>query len=118
MSDRSDILLTAENLISGDRAETYGDPVDNFRRIGIIWAAVLGYTSPIPPDMVALMLAGLKMARLSDNLTHEDSWVDLAGYAALGGEVAERIGGPRPGQFVSVPPASVPDEPKKSKKRR
>ena len=115
MTDRSEILADASNLISEDRAETYGDPVDNFGRIGVIWGAILG-TDPITADKVALMLAGVKMARLADNLTHQDSWVDLAGYAALGGEVAERIDMPRPGQFVNVPP-SPPAEPRIKRKK-
>jgi hypothetical protein len=34
---------------------------------------------------VALFLACVKIARLSNNKAHRDSWVDLAGYAACGG---------------------------------
>jgi hypothetical protein len=34
------------------------------------------------------MLGLLKIARLRANPTHRDSWVDLAGYAACGYEVA------------------------------
>jgi len=37
---------------------------------------------------VALMMAAMKLARLRFNPTHEDSWVDLAGYAACGMDVA------------------------------
>jgi hypothetical protein len=36
------------------------------------------------------MMCWLKMCRLMNGLSHEDSWVDLAGYAALGGELADR----------------------------
>jgi hypothetical protein len=36
--------------------------------------------------MVPLMMAALKMARLSHALDSEDGWVDLAGYAGLGGD--------------------------------
>lgn len=37
---------------------------------------------------VALCMAELKIARAATNETHMDSWVDLAGYAACGGEIA------------------------------
>ena len=37
---------------------------------------------------VAVMMALLKIARISENPQHMDSWVDLAGYAACGGEIA------------------------------
>jgi len=36
---------------------------------------------------VYLCLSALKMARLIVTPTHQDSWVDLAGYASLAGEI-------------------------------
>jgi hypothetical protein len=33
-----------------------------------------------------MMMAGVKLARLSATPDHQDSWVDLAGYAATGSE--------------------------------
>ena len=39
---------------------------------------------------VALLMAELKIARAVTNTGHMDSWVDLAGYAACGGERAAR----------------------------
>jgi hypothetical protein len=35
-------------------------------------------------------MADVKLARLANDDKHEDSWVDLAGYAACGGEVATK----------------------------
>jgi len=32
-------------------------------------------------------MAWVKMARLAKNPNHQDSWVDIAGYAGLGGEI-------------------------------
>lgn len=29
----------------------------------------------------------VKMARLAKNPSHQDSWIDIAGYAGLGGEI-------------------------------
>ena len=42
----------------------------------------------IEPEDVAIMMGMLKIARLASNPQHMDSWVDLAGYAACGGEIA------------------------------
>ena len=39
---------------------------------------------------VAMMCALLKIARLQNMPDHEDSWIDLAGYAACGSEVTSR----------------------------
>jgi hypothetical protein len=39
---------------------------------------------------VALMMDWLKTSRLLGTLDHADSWVDKAGYTALGGEFSER----------------------------
>jgi hypothetical protein len=32
-------------------------------------------------------MVGLKLARLTEDMTKDDSWVDIIGYAALGGEI-------------------------------
>lgn len=87
MTTRSAVLSTADHLISKDRADVYGPPRQSFGRIGALWGAMLG-TEAIPPGTVALMLVQLKVSRIVSSPTHEDSWVDLAGYAALGGELA------------------------------
>lgn len=87
MTSRSEVLATADHLVSKDRADVYGPPRQSFGRIGALWGAMLG-TDAIPPATVALMLVQLKVSRIVSSPTHEDSWVDLAGYAALGGELA------------------------------
>jgi hypothetical protein len=84
---RDKILTTAEGLINGDRADIYGPAIKNFERIGILWGVMLG-TDPVPPATVGIMLVQLKAARLFQTPDHLDSWVDLAGYAALAGEIA------------------------------
>lgn len=86
---RDVVLDTARELISGERAKTYGDSTESHRRIGKIWGAILG-TEPVPPATVALMMAGLKISRAAGDPTHEDSYVDMAGYAALGYEAARK----------------------------
>lgn len=84
---RSRTLRDAEALVNGDRQDTYGTPTESLGRIAGLWSVVLG--QEIEPAQVALLLASLKVARLSVGLDHRDGWVDLAGYAAIGAEVAD-----------------------------
>lgn len=84
--NRNQILQAASNLINGERKTTYGDVAEAHSRIAAIWTALLGY--PVSPAQVPLLLAGMKLARLAHDIRHVDSWIDVAGYAALGGEMA------------------------------
>lgn len=84
---RADILATASEYVTKDRAATHGDAEDNFRRIADLWNAYLGVDGITSID-VAVMLALLKVARIRSNPTHADNWIDIAGYAACGGEIA------------------------------
>ena len=84
--NRADILFIAEQLINGDRARDYGDAAENFLRIAALWKPILGVN--VTATDVALCLAQLKIARLIQSPTHQDSWVDAVGYIALGGEIA------------------------------
>jgi len=84
---RTDILATASEYVSKDRAATHGDAEDNFRRIADLWNAYLNLDDITAID-VAVMLALLKAARIRQNPTHADNWIDMAGYAACGGEIA------------------------------
>lgn len=86
--DRSVILSTAEALINGSRNDAYGDAFDNFTNIATGWSVLLGV--PVKPHQVAQCMAWVKQCRLEHTPQHFDSWVDMAGYAALGGEIAER----------------------------
>jgi len=86
MTTRTKILTTADQAISVDRDEVYGPVRENFERIANAWRA-LGFAD-VTPEEVALMMIIVKASRLTNTLSHEDSWVDLAGYAALGGEIA------------------------------
>ena len=63
-----------------DRQNEYGDALENFEKIGRIWAALLDLDEPIKPWQVALMMDSLKTVRLFKNPKHEDSWVDKEGY--------------------------------------
>lgn len=83
---RSEILQTAETVVTKDRAAAYGGPERSFGLIAAYWSAHLDH--PVTATDVSAMMALLKLARISGNPGHADSWVDLAGYAACGGELA------------------------------
>jgi len=83
--DRALVLSQAHDAVMGPREAAYGSPVDNFTRIGEFWTIILDRQVPITPAQVAQMMIALKLARLQGT-NHPDAWVDIAGYAACGGE--------------------------------
>ena len=91
---REQILQTAEELINGDRAESYGDARDSFERIAVGWNSIIDAAKishgSVTASHVALMMDWLKTSRLLHSMDHEDSWVDKAAYSALGGELCLR----------------------------
>ena len=87
MAKRTEILETAKRCVCGDREQDYGSPEDSFKTIAALWNAYLGEYPGIDAKDVAAMLALLKIARIASGHAKEDNWVDLAGYAACGGEI-------------------------------
>ena len=86
---RKEILAAAEECVNGDRNQKYGAPEDNFSLIAALWSAYL--KCDIGAEDVASMMIMLKIARAAGSFYEdEDSWVDIAGYAACGGEIATR----------------------------
>lgn len=84
---RVSVLEDALEATTRTRAATHGDLESNFSTIAQIWSVRLGRT--ITPEQVTLMLIDLKTVRAWSNPAHEDNWVDIAGYAACGGELAD-----------------------------
>jgi Domain of unknown function (DUF6378) len=98
VSPRADLLDEAKQLITGDRNNTYGPPTQDFARTAAVLNA-LGFqvvhereaelvVEDIQPHHVAMILAAVKLSRLTWSPEKRDSWVDLAGYAACGHECA------------------------------
>jgi hypothetical protein len=91
MTTKAEVLDLAKNAVA-DRGLNYGSPEDNFNRIARRWRVHLvnrfGADVPIDAESVAMMMADVKMARLENMPGHLDSWVDIAGYAACGGQAA------------------------------
>ncbi len=83
---RKEILDYAEKCVCTNREQEYGSPENNFRCISDLWSAYKGVE--FSPLDVSMMMALLKIARIKTGTAKEDSFVDLAGYAACGGEIA------------------------------
>ena len=82
---RTDILNAANACVCGDREQDYGRVEENFGRIAEFWSVYMGIE--IAPVDVAAMMALMKIARIASGHAKADNWVDLAGYAACGGEL-------------------------------
>jgi hypothetical protein len=95
-SKRKKLIDEASQYVTKDRNTSYGEPEDNFQAIADVWNAQgvridkphNGSHRNVTSTDVALMMAGMKLARLKTNPSHRDSWVDLIGYAACGGDIA------------------------------
>lgn len=91
---RAEVLDTAKTIIHGDREKDYGAPIDSFTRLAEALNLVLrphlkeGHELK-PTDAVKLMIA-MKLSRLAGGDEKDDTWVDLAGYSALGAEVRDQ----------------------------
>ena len=97
---RAAILSGAEKLINGDRADTYGSSEQSFGRIANLWNAMgmqmhdpVTGPRPVTAVDVTLALTQLKVSRIMGQINHEDSWMDAAGYIALGAELALKESG-------------------------
>ena len=78
---RKEFLVEAEKCICSDRNLQYGAK---------LWNAYLD--ADLGPTDVAIMMCLFKIARLKGSCYgSKDSWVDLIGYAACGGEIAIKI---------------------------
>ena len=113
-SSRAGILDRAKRCVCGQREQDYGTPESNFQLIADLWNDYLGITSyvleleeylmdlkdkgiaieinvpehkAISPEDVSMMMALMKIARIRNGGGSGDSFVDLAGYAACGGEI-------------------------------
>lgn len=83
---KKELLEEAARLVEGSRKDDYGTTKASFTNISNLWTTYLKH--PVTPADVAAMMILLKLSRSQNNPAHRDSWVDIAGYAACGFEVA------------------------------
>lgn len=81
------ICQEADRLVSHDRGNDYGHPLEDFSRTGSLWAPILsGWAKmtdgeePVSPELVGLCMIALKISR-EINRPKRDNRVDIAGYA-------------------------------------
>jgi hypothetical protein len=79
------MLRQAATLVA-ERRKAYGDPAASMATVAKRWSITLG--RPVTPAEVSLCLIDLKLARLGHNPNHQDSIIDIAGYAAVLREVS------------------------------
>lgn len=91
---RTAVLDTAKELITGPREQEYGTPQANFEAIAAMWNVMLAGKlksvgdCPISAVDVALCMVAVKMARARVTPEKGDTYIDMAGYAALAAELA------------------------------
>lgn len=92
-TDREKILKKAITCVCGHREQDYGSPENNFQIIANLWNAYINDDRldgiKLTSKDVAMMMALLKVARARGYKPTEDTFVDLAGYAACGGELVK-----------------------------
>lgn len=89
--NRKEILEAASSAVHAeDMDHDYGKPEDNFETIAELWNTYIAASHDDWPSLnardVAAMMILLKIARVATS-TKADHWVDIAGYAACGGEI-------------------------------
>ena len=85
--DRKRFFKEVEQTLEGDRQVDYGDASKNFARIARMWEVIFGHQVTL--EQVHLAMIAVKMSRLVNSPGHQDSWIDIAGYAALAAELKE-----------------------------
>lgn len=84
--NRKECLDAAAAAVLKNRQAIYGGVEDSFGDVARMWSIILGHQ--VTSAQVALCMAGLKIVRACSSPDHADNWVDLAGYAACGAEIA------------------------------
>ena len=87
MSTPAAMFLKHVAQVIAERSTQYGDAATNMAAIAARWSTTLG--REVTAAQVVLCLLDLKLARLAHDPNHEDSAVDVCGYAALLRKLAE-----------------------------
>jgi hypothetical protein len=77
LSPELSAALEAARLVSGDRNDDYGHPLDDFTKQATMWSVIFGV--PVTPEQVALAMVCVKIAR-ELNSPKTDNPIDGIGY--------------------------------------
>ena len=83
----TDSILKHAAGVLAERSQTYGAPDKAMAAIAARWSLTLGH--PVTPAEVVLCMIDLKLTRLARDPKHQDSILDIAGYAAVLHEVTQ-----------------------------
>ena len=82
-----EFIETAAKLVGGDRNRQHGSIEGVHQKIADLWGAYLGVE--VSAQDVAAMMVLLKIGRTRNGKANPDDWVDAAGYAGIGGQLAD-----------------------------
>lgn len=74
----ADNLIQVNNMLTGEKAEEYGNPRTMFQNISKRW-----FDSDSAEVEVAIMMAELKIERIKHDRTKEDSYLDAIAYLVM-----------------------------------
>ena len=104
------IASEAYGLVHGKRAKTYGHPRTDFKIIAKVWSGLLRDLlqdgAELDEYRVAILMTGLKLARLVKSPDHRDSRVDTIGYMLT----MERLDEPTDEELARADAAAVADD--------
>ena len=83
----TDSILKHAAVVLAERSKIYGEPDKAMAAIAARWSLTLGH--PVTPAEVVLCMIDLKLTRLARDPRHQDSILDIAGYAAVLHEVTK-----------------------------
>ena len=84
-----EVLETALELVTGDRASAHGSIQENQENIARLWNGYMYNKGELTASDVANMMELMKVARRKAGAFNMDDYVDGAGYAAVAYECAE-----------------------------
>tara|TARA_R110001606_G_scaffold104716_1_gene228473 strand:+ start:1880 stop:2152 length:273 start_codon:yes stop_codon:yes gene_type:complete len=90
MKVTKEFLSEASRLVGTDREKDYGDKVENHSNIARLWSAYLEIE--IEAHDVAIMMTLLKIARTKLGKVSKDTYIDMAAYGAIAGEIKFKEG--------------------------
>jgi hypothetical protein len=93
LRQRGRTLITALEIINGERQDSYGNPEDSFKLIGEYWTSYINAAIGLPEGCklqareVAEMMVLFKIARMTGQKTTPDNYADAAGYIGIAGDL-------------------------------